>query len=117
MKSALACGLELGAEHAVGYANRSPLNCSNIAAAEVADCLVEVDAVVVREFAFQHDFAVDAVAEASAQTEVVCFGLGNAEVVKKDTGLNMFLRVQLRADCAQKKGHCYGSERARHEQH
>lgn len=117
MESALARGLELGAEPAVGYANGSALNCGNIAGANVAECLIEVDAVIVGKFALQHDSGMDSIAEARAQAEVVGFGLGNAEVVEKNTGLNTFLRVQRRAGCAEEKGHCYGSERARGEQH
>lgn len=66
MKSALACGLELGAKQGVRDANRSALNCGDIAVAYITKCFVEVDAEVVCKLAFQHDSAVDAVAEPPA---------------------------------------------------
>ena len=68
--------MEPRAEQAVGDANGSALNRGDIAVGDVAQRLVEVDAVVVGEFAFQDDFVTETVAEASAEAEVVGVGLG-----------------------------------------
>src|SRR5690242_20691944 len=100
MESALASGLKLWPEPGVRDANRSALNCGDVAVADIAECFIEVDTVIVRKLTFQHDSAAHAVTEPPAQAEVVGLGLGNADVIDKNTRFDTLLSMQLGADCA-----------------
>ena len=90
---------------------------SNVAIGNVGVRLLEVDPIVVREFAFDHHFAMNAVAEASAEPEIAGTGLGNAEVIEKYAGLDALLGQQARGSCAQKNRYEDRSELARHSVH
>ena len=110
-------GLQRRAEQAMGNANRRAPNRGYIAVCNVAISLVKVDAVIVSKFPFHHDFAMNAVAEASAESEVVGAGLGNAEVIEKYASLDALLCKQARRTCGQQKSYNDGSELARHGVH
>jgi hypothetical protein len=84
-------GLQRRAEQAMGNANRRAPNRDYIAVCNVAISLVKVDPVIVSKFRLHHDFAMNAVTEASAESEVVGAGLGNAEVIEKYTSLDALL--------------------------
>jgi hypothetical protein len=98
-------------------ANRRPFNRGYIAVRNIAVSLVEVDPVVVSKFPFHHQFAMNAVAEPSAHSEVVGVGLGNAEVIEKYANLDALLCEQPRSASAQKKNYRDESDLAPHSVH
>ena len=91
-------GLQRRPEQAMSDTNRRAFNRGYIAVRNVAVSLVEVDPVVVSKFPFHHDFAMNAVAKPSANSEVVGVGLGNAEVIEKYASLDALLCEQHEED-------------------
>lgn len=59
-------GLDFRTDETVRDADRTALDRGDISVGNVAVGFVEVDAVIVRQFAFQHDVAMDAIAKARA---------------------------------------------------
>ena len=84
-------GLKPGTDEAMGDADRSVFDGGEISVGEVAVGFVEVDAVVVGEFAFHEYVVVDAVTEAAAESEVIGAGLRDVQVIDEDTEFDAFL--------------------------
>jgi len=59
------------------------LNRGEISRTNVAVCFIEIEALVVCEFAFQHDMAVNTVCESSSQPDVVGRSLRDAKPIEK----------------------------------
>src|ERR1700737_2344073 len=98
-------------------ANLRASNRGYIAVRNVAVSLLEVNPVVVSKFPFHHHFAMNAVAEPSAHSEVVGVGMGNAEVIEKYASLDALLCEQPRRTSAQQKSYNDGSELTPHSVH
>ncbi len=74
-------GLELGADQSVSYADRRVFDGGDISVGEIAVGLVEVDAVIIGKFGFEHDVMMHTVAKAAAESEIVGAGLRDVQVI------------------------------------
>ena len=80
-----------GAKESVSDADGSALNSGYIAGDDVAVRFVEVESVVVGEFAFEHDILMNAEADSRAQAKVVGAGLRDVERIQKNPHLDSLL--------------------------
>ena len=81
-------GLDFRTDETLCHADRRARDRNDVTVGDVEVGFVEVDSVVVSQFAFQNDVAMDAVAEACAESEIVGAGLRDAEVVEDYTGFD-----------------------------
>lgn len=84
--------LQLWPEQSVRNSDRRALDGGEISVEDVDIRFFEVDAVVVRQFAFHHHVVMDAIAKARAQSKVVSAGLRDVQVIDEDSGFDAFLR-------------------------
>src|SRR5215470_3882940 len=85
--------------------NRCASNCDDVAVRDVAVSLFEVDPVVVGQFAFHHDIAMDAVAKPSADSKIVGIGLHNIYVINEHASFDAFLCERPRTASVQQKSY------------
>jgi len=74
---------------------RDPDRCAlyrrNISVRKIAVCFIEVDSIVVGDFAFHHDIMMHSVAEASTESEIVGGSLGDIQVIDEDPEFELLL--------------------------
>jgi hypothetical protein len=80
-----------GAKESVSDADGSALNSGYIASDDVAVRFIEVESVVVGEFAFKHDILMNAETDSRTHTKVVGAGLRDVERIQKNPHLDSLL--------------------------
>ena len=83
--------LERRPEQAMSDSNRRAFNRGNVAVRNITISLLEVDPVTISQFPFHHQIAMDAVAEPSANSEIVGIGLRNTQVIDKYANFDALL--------------------------
>jgi hypothetical protein len=71
--------------------NRRAFNRGNVAVRNITVSLLEVDPVTISQLPFHHQIAMDAVAEPSANSEIVGIGLRNTQVIDKYANFDALL--------------------------
>ncbi|SRR5579864_494218 len=91
---------ERWAKESVSYANGCVLNPDDVASNDVSVGFVEVESVVVGQFALKHHVAMDAKTQADSQPEVIGAGLRDVERIKEDPCFDALLR---KGECCKQK--------------
>jgi hypothetical protein len=82
---------ERWAKESVSYADRCVLNGDDVASNDVGVGFVEVESVVVGQFALEHDIPMHTKTQADSQPEVIGAGLGDVERVEEYPGFDALL--------------------------